>query len=94
MSKRQKPNAIPPDPQIWIEIRRRHQLSHAHVWQPLVLRTSVRTAPSSALVDTATALVDTATNRGMRRPTGAARLTARSEARHPGRPAYGDHRRR
>ena len=31
MSKRKKPNTIPPDLQIWIEVRRRHHLSHAHV---------------------------------------------------------------
>ncbi len=31
MNKRKDPNAIPPDLQIWIEVRRRHRLSHAHV---------------------------------------------------------------
>lgn len=31
MSKRKSPNAIPPDLQIWIDVRRRHHLSHAHV---------------------------------------------------------------
>jgi hypothetical protein len=31
MTKRQNPNAIPPELQIWIDVRRRHHLSHAHV---------------------------------------------------------------
>jgi hypothetical protein len=31
MSKRKNPNAFPPDLQIWIDARRRHHLSHAHV---------------------------------------------------------------
>jgi hypothetical protein len=31
MSKRKNTNAIAPDLQIWIEARRRHHLSHAHV---------------------------------------------------------------
>ena len=31
MSKHNSPNAIPPDLQIWIDVRRRHHLSHAHV---------------------------------------------------------------
>jgi hypothetical protein len=31
MSKPKKSNAIPPDLQIWIEVRRRRHLSHAHV---------------------------------------------------------------
>jgi hypothetical protein len=31
MSKRKNPNAVPADLQIWIDVRRRHHLSHAHV---------------------------------------------------------------
>jgi hypothetical protein len=31
MSKRTLSNAIPPDLQIWIDVRRRHHLPHAHV---------------------------------------------------------------
>jgi hypothetical protein len=31
MSKRKRPTAIPPDLQIWIDVRRRHHLSHAHI---------------------------------------------------------------
>jgi hypothetical protein len=31
MSKRKSPNGIPPDLQIWIDVRRRHHLSHAHI---------------------------------------------------------------
>jgi hypothetical protein len=31
MSRRKNTNAIPPDLQIWIDARRRHNLSHAHV---------------------------------------------------------------
>jgi len=31
MSKRKNPNDIPPDLQVWIDVRRRHHLSHAHV---------------------------------------------------------------
>jgi hypothetical protein len=31
MSRRKSPNAIPPDLLIWIEVRGRHHLSHAHV---------------------------------------------------------------
>ena len=31
MTRRQNPNAIPPELQIWIDVRRRHHLSHAHV---------------------------------------------------------------
>jgi hypothetical protein len=31
MSKRKNPGAIPTDLQIWIKLRRRHHLSHAHI---------------------------------------------------------------
>ena len=31
MSRRKNPNTIPPDLKIWIDVRRRHHLSHAHV---------------------------------------------------------------
>jgi hypothetical protein len=31
MSRRENPNTILPDLQIWIDVRRRHHLSHAHV---------------------------------------------------------------
>lgn len=31
MTKRKNSSAIPPDLQIWIDVRRRHHLSHAHV---------------------------------------------------------------
>ena len=31
MTKRKSTNPIPPDLQIWIDVRRRHHLSHAHV---------------------------------------------------------------
>ena len=31
MSKHNSPDAIPPDLQNWIDVRRRHHLSHAHV---------------------------------------------------------------
>jgi hypothetical protein len=31
MSKRKRASTLPPDLQIWVEVRRRHHLSHAHV---------------------------------------------------------------
>jgi hypothetical protein len=31
MSKRDSANGLPPDLQVWIDVRRRHHLSHAHV---------------------------------------------------------------
>ena len=31
MSKRKRTSTLPPDLQIWVEVRRRHHLSHAHV---------------------------------------------------------------
>jgi hypothetical protein len=31
MSKRKNPDAVPADLQIWIDVRRRHHLSRAHV---------------------------------------------------------------